>query len=496
MKQISTSALPLGFLLSVLCLRAGADVPTVIPDRVLAASDAASYDVLGYGLAVDDSTLLVGSRGCDTPQVNSGAVYAYRRIASTWTQTQKLVFNGAQRDDQIGSAVALSGTIAVAGAPGRGASGAAFILRFDGGTWFSQAEVSDASLSTGSAFGSAVACLPTVIAIGAPNSSEGVGAGAGRVRIYDRPVQTWVQGQLLKAPFPDPGDQFGSAVALSGDLLAIAAPGDDDFEINSGAVYLYKRIAGQFQLRAKIFSPLPVTEDSFGRSVALSGTTLVVGAYRSDLAALNGGAVFVYNVSAEGLATYTRTLLPPATAINAEFGNSVATDGAGIIVGAPGFATSGALHGASWVYLNGDTIPEAMLTSAGGSSMDLCGTRVAISSVAAVAGAPGMQVGILPSAGTTLLFDRLRDCNGSGIPDAIEIATGALSDANSDGIPDACQCIGDFTGDGFVNGGDLGIMLGVWGLVPTNFPQVDLNRDGTITGADLGLLLSNWGPCS
>jgi hypothetical protein len=47
----------------------------------------------------------------------------------------------------------------------------------------------------------------------------------------------------------------------------------------------------------------------------------------------------------------------------------------------------------------------------------------------------------------------------------------------------------DLNGDGFVNGPDLGILLGGWGQPgPT-----DINQDGTTNGPDLGLLLGSWG---
>ena len=56
----------------------------------------------------------------------------------------------------------------------------------------------------------------------------------------------------------------------------------------------------------------------------------------------------------------------------------------------------------------------------------------------------------------------------------------------------ACNvCQADFTGNGVVDGGDLGVLLGGWGSPVTS----DLNGDGTTDGADLGLLLSAWGPC-
>jgi formylglycine-generating enzyme required for sulfatase activity len=58
--------------------------------------------------------------------------------------------------------------------------------------------------------------------------------------------------------------------------------------------------------------------------------------------------------------------------------------------------------------------------------------------------------------------------------------------------PAAAQCPGDITGNGVVDGADLGALLTTWG-VPQG--QGDLNGDGMVDGADLGLLLTKWGPC-
>ena len=57
------------------------------------------------------------------------------------------------------------------------------------------------------------------------------------------------------------------------------------------------------------------------------------------------------------------------------------------------------------------------------------------------------------------------------------------------GVPAPCPA--DLTGDGTVDGADLGILLGNWG----NPGTTDLTGDSTTDGADLGLLLGAWGPC-
>ena len=52
--------------------------------------------------------------------------------------------------------------------------------------------------------------------------------------------------------------------------------------------------------------------------------------------------------------------------------------------------------------------------------------------------------------------------------------------------------VGDFDGNGIVNGADLGILLAVWGPV-TCGSQYDLNGDCIVNGADLGAFLADWG---
>jgi formylglycine-generating enzyme required for sulfatase activity/alpha-tubulin suppressor-like RCC1 family protein len=83
------------------------------------------------------------------------------------------------------------------------------------------------------------------------------------------------------------------------------------------------------------------------------------------------------------------------------------------------------------------------------------------------------------------------DCNGNGQPDSCEIANGA-QDKDGDGLLDDCEFArGDFDLDGEVGGGDLAVVLSLWGL--QNPPIGDLNGDGIVSGADLSIILSNWG---
>jgi hypothetical protein len=84
------------------------------------------------------------------------------------------------------------------------------------------------------------------------------------------------------------------------------------------------------------------------------------------------------------------------------------------------------------------------------------------------------------------------DCNGNGVPDSCDILDGASADKNGNVVPDECEfAYGDFNLDGQIDGADLSMVLGLWGL--KNPPLGDLTSDGQIDGADLSLILGRWG---
>jgi hypothetical protein len=53
--------------------------------------------------------------------------------------------------------------------------------------------------------------------------------------------------------------------------------------------------------------------------------------------------------------------------------------------------------------------------------------------------------------------------------------------------------LGDINHDGVVNGVDLAIVLGAWGVCGAGTCPTDIDRDGLVNGVDLAVVLSNWG---
>ncbi len=103
-------------------------------------------------------------------------------------------------------------------------------------------------------------------------------------------------------------DQFGTSVALEGDLLAIGARRDDTGGvIDSGAVYLFKGASGEdfsgLTLSSKLASgqgaqkiwPISAAGSSFGTSVALNAGRLAVGAELESTGSREHGAVYLFS---------------------------------------------------------------------------------------------------------------------------------------------------------------------------------------------------------
>jgi hypothetical protein len=61
--------------------------------------------------------------------------------------------------------------------------------------------------------------------------------------------------------------------------------------------------------------------------------------------------------------------------------------------------------------------------------------------------------------------------------------------------PEPQGCVEDLNNDGFINGQDLGILLGNWGACTSTPCQGDFTGDGFVNGQDLGVLLGAWGAC-
>ena len=187
------------------------------------------------------------------------------------------------------------------------------------------------------AFGSSVVISGNTLAVGDPNDDQN-GAEAGSVTIYQSdPAGRWNEVSRLTPLDAEAGIQFGRNVALSGDTLLIGAPYDNDSGLRSGSAYIFERNPldpGVWMQTAKLTASDAYTNDQFGWAVAVDGDTAVIGAYTK----VYGGRVYIYarDAGGPGAVGETAQLNPDPPGFQACFGEAVDLDGDLLAIGAYG----------------------------------------------------------------------------------------------------------------------------------------------------------------
>ena len=338
-------------------------------------SDASDLFGVTVALSADGNTLAVGATGessnatgVNGNQANnsasvSGAVYVFTRAAGVWSQQAYVKASNTEVLDSFGVALAISAdgnTLAVGatledsnatGINGNQAdnsaneSGAVYVFTRANGAWAQQAYVKASNTEAGDSFGFRLALSGdgNTLAVGAfseDSSANGINgdqanngaSGAGAVYVFARAAGVWSQQAYVKASntetvFFETADAFGISVALSddGNTLAVGASFEDSNATGvngtqtdnsarqSGAVYVFTRVAGIWSQQAYIKASNTEPNDGFGSSVVLSGdgATLAVtaspgmtggepssatgiGGNQADNSTANAGAVYIF----------------------------------------------------------------------------------------------------------------------------------------------------------------------------------------------------------
>lgn len=257
--------------------------------------------------------------------------------------------------------------------------------------------------------GQAVAVSGTTAVVGAYLSNNGAVSNAGAVHVFTRTgtaqAPTWTRQQKITPPSPTADDLFGNAVAVSGDTLAIAAVQDDETSIvNSGAIYVFTRIGSTWTLQQRIIASDPTANAGFGRSLAVDGDTVVVGA---NLANGGTGAAYVFTRSGSSWSQQQR-LLAQGGAVSDYFGGSVAISGDRIVVGAERANGGNKIDvGAAYAFARsgaGVWTQQTKLSPSTFDDDDNFGSSVGISGSSIVVGQPYLGVGVGSNKGAAIVF--------------------------------------------------------------------------------------------
>lgn len=275
---------------------ANPSAPYTRNEQILRSSDAMG---LGISVAVSGNTAFVGAYSSDNWQ---GAVYVYQRSqlcggngACAWTKKQRIVASDASMGANFGFSVAFDGDTAYVGAPGANVAGvpskgAVYVFTRDTSLAFFEVQKLTAPDQSASDcyYGRSVAVVGTDALIGAPGCgglNEVINSRGSAYRYRLAANGNWTIAQKFVASDGGFSEGFGRSVALSADTAVIGAESAFQFgHYDVGAVYIYEQQCftdgcnpAWLETQKLVGTPTS-TGMQLGRSVAFDGTTLLAGA--------------------------------------------------------------------------------------------------------------------------------------------------------------------------------------------------------------------------
>ncbi len=423
--------------------------------------DGEALDYFGKSVAISGITAIVGADWDAENGTSAGSAYLFD--TTTGFQIFKLLANDGAVSDYFGCSVSISGTTAIVGAywddDNGPNSGSAYLFDTTTGQQIAKLLPDDGAM--GDIFGISVAITSTTAIVGAIGDNDnGDNSGSAYLFNISNPAKPTQIAKLL----PNDGaanDHFGSSVSISETTAIVGAYLNDDNGLNSGSAYLFDTNTGQ-----QIFKLLPndgTSGDYFGWSVAISGTTAIVGAHWDDDNGFSSGSAFLFDTTT-GQQIFK--ILPNDGVGGDAFGISVAITGDIAIVGALGDQDNGLNSGSAYLFDLSDLLNIKQMVKIlpnDGEANDQFSYSVSISETTAIIGAYGDDDQGYDS-GSAYLFDT------AGAPG---------------------KCIWDLDNSGDVGTADLLELFTQWS---TDGPA-DFDESGVVGTSDLLILFANWGPC-
>jgi len=284
--------------------------------------------------------------------------------ALTASPVAQLAFDVGRSADPSVPAIALDGDTALAGAPDAAGGGAVFLYARTGGGWAPAGMIAPPEPGA-TLFGYQIALAGDVAAVSARVLVGTVFEPV--VYVFARTGDAWTLAARLDDARGDDG--FGEAIAMTSQVLVIAAPRGTD---PCGTTHVYERRGGAWTRTATLSSPACPVLGAFGGAVAVDGRTIVVGAAHQDAT----GVAYVFERRGRRWDFVTALTAADAQPSSA-FGGSLAVDGRQIAVGAFGADAS---TGAVYVFERRDRTwqQQSKLVPAGAAPGDFVGFSVAL----------------------------------------------------------------------------------------------------------------------
>ena len=324
----------------------------------LTASDGDEGDYFGHDVAIEGDIAVCSAVG-HFPSDDASSVYVFRRVGDFWIEEAKLTASDAEGNEVFGLPLAIdSNRIAIVASKDNDFKGSVYVFEYIEEEWVETAYIVGSDSEASDLFGYSIDIDNDRIVVGAASDDDGSGSNSGSVYVFELiDGEYWIETEKLTASDADELDLFGSCIAISDDRLLIGANGNDDDGSNSGSAYIFNLEGDAWIETQKITASDADELDTFGAYLAISDDNLVVGAYLNDDDGSSSGSAYVFELVDE-VWTETQKL----TASDADeldyFGRNVAISGDYILIGAHRNDDDGSGSGSAYIFSTCPTLPE------------------------------------------------------------------------------------------------------------------------------------------
>jgi hypothetical protein len=275
------------------------------------------------------------------------AAAATMQVAHGQCEVQKLLAPDGGPNRRFGRGIAASEVRLFVYSFGPDGSGQVRVFdRVSSGVWSASALLAPWDGQRGSSFGLALAQFGEFAYIGAPGFDDGYGA----VYIFRHDGARWVPYQKIRGQGAVLGAQFGRSVAVDGDRLVVGANRDGGNGGQAGAIYVFERDAvGTWLQRARLIANDGAPCDVFGTGVDIEGDTVVAGAPLHPPAGGEPGALYVFKRDGSGAWRQVQKIMAQGRTSSDRLGEDVALEGNVLYAGAESYP-SGQRQGAVFVF--------------------------------------------------------------------------------------------------------------------------------------------------
>jgi FG-GAP repeat len=257
--------------------------------------------------------------------------------------------------------------------------------------------VADENGTKNSSYGSMVSIFGEYAIVGAEGEKRTDGLRYGAATIFRLVGNEWVFYQKIIDPAGQPGDNFGSAVAIENDFVFVGAYGDTETVTQQGSISVFKLIEGTWTFHQKLVDQDPGTNENFGRNLAISSEFLIAGSPLDDLpegGGVDNGSACIFRLNSGSWTFFQKIIDYDVAFPGSKFGASIDIDGNYAVIGAPRRTASLANQGGVYIYyFNGSAWNKQQIivkTDPGSPAQagENFGTAVAISHGVLAIGAP------------------------------------------------------------------------------------------------------------